>query len=754
MRARRKSKIRRPRPSYYFRLFQLLIILSCFIGIYLLWLDIQIRREFDGKKWSLPARVYASPVELYPGQAMTRSVLQDDLLALGYEPNGRLQQSGQFTLQPDSLSFVTRPVAFWAGEQESRSIRIEFQDQRIRAIRDLKSGDEISVTRLEPELIGKIYPQHNEDRILVHGDEIPDFLIHALLAVEDRRFYQHHGIDIRGLARALIANIRRGRISQGGSTLTQQLVKNFFLSPERTIWRKLNEMAMAVLLESHYSKSEILTAYINEIYLGQHGARSIHGFGTAAEYYFGRPLNELRNDQLALLVALVRGASYYNPRRHPDRARQRRDLVLDSMVKQGYLSSNEAKAAEARALDVAAKPTWTNARYPAFLDLVRRQLLRDYKMDDLRNEGLKIITTLNADMQKNAQRRAGLKLKQLERERGLPSGKLQMATVVLQIGTGDVLAVIGGRDTDMEGFNRALDARRQIGSLIKPLIYLAALSSPDKYNLLTRIDDKKVAIPQDDGTVWEPKNFDREEHGQVYLYEALEHSYNLASVRLGMQVGLDKVIDLLHKAGIKDDISKYPSLLLGSLGLTPLEVAQIYQTLANGGFQVPLNSISSVLDSNNKPLQRYGLEVNQAMDPDPIFLVDHILSAVVNDGTARSLKTTLADRLPLAGKTGTTNDLRDSWFAGFGDNLLAVTWLGYDNNRPTPFTGAAGALQVWSAVMKRIDIQPVKFIAPEDIRWLTRKHGWFSGRGCPDMEKVPYISNYEPQYRRACYSNE
>ena len=719
-----------------------------------MWLDIQIRREFDGKKWSLPARVYASPVELYPGQAMSRNVLRDDLLSLGYVPNGRLQQSGQFTLQPDSLSFVTRPVAFWAGEQVSRSIKVEFHDERIRAMRDLKSGEGISVTRLEPELIGKIYPQHNEDRILVHDDEIPEFLIHALLAVEDRRFYQHHGVDIRGLARALIANIRRGRISQGGSTLTQQLVKNFFLSPERTIWRKLNEMAMAVLLESHYSKSEILTAYVNEIYLGQHGARSIHGFGTAAEYYFGRPLNELRNDQLALLVALVRGASYYNPRRHPDRARKRRDLVLDSMVEQGYLSSDAAKTAKARSLNVAAKPTWTNARYPAFLDLVRRQLLRDYKMEDLRNEGLKIFTTLDADMQKNAQHRAGLKLKELERERGLPSGKLQMASVVLQIGTGDVLALIGGRDADMEGFNRALDARRPIGSLIKPLIYLAALSSPERFNLLTRIDDEKISIKQDDGTVWQPKNFDREEHGEVYLYEALKDSYNLASVRLGMQVGLDKVIDLLHKAGIKEDISSYPSLLLGSIGLTPLEVSQVYQTLANGGFQVPLNSISSVLDSNNKPLQRYGLEVNQAMAPAPVFLVDHILSAVVNDGTARSLKTSLADRLPLAGKTGTTNDLRDSWFAGFGDNLLAVTWLGYDNNQPTPFTGAAGALQVWSAIMKRIDIQPVNFIAPEDIRWLTRKHGWFSGRDCPDMEKVPYISNYEPQHRRTCYSNE
>jgi len=748
----RNNKNKRAKSVLYIRVFQLLIILICITGTYLLWLDIQIRHEFDGKKWSLPARVYASPIELYPGQPVNRNRLRDDLLSLGYHPSERLQQSGQFRLRDNSITFITRPVTFWVGEESSRSIIIEFQNDRIRSIRDLTSGENISVTRLEPELIGKIYPQHNEDRILVHGEEIPEFLIHALLAVEDRGFYRHHGIDIRGILRALITNIRHGRISQGGSTLTQQLVKNFFLSPERTIWRKLNEMAMAVLLECHYSKQEILTAYINEIYLGQHGARSIHGFGIAAEYYFGRPLNELRNDQLALLVALVRGASYYNPRKHPERARNRRDLVLDTMVDQDYLSNNDAQAAKARPLDIVARPSWTDARYPAFLDLVRRQLLRDYKMEDLRNEGLKIFTTLDAHIQKNVQARAVQRLSELEQARNLPHGKLQMAAVVLGIGTGDVLSVIGGRDMDMEGFNRAVDARRPIGSLIKPLIYLAALSAPDRYSLLSRIDDGKISISQSDGTTWEPKNFDREEHGEVYLIDALKNSYNLASVRLGMQVGLDEVISLLHKTGIHEEISKYPSLLLGSVELSPLEVSQIYQTIANGGFQVPLNSINAVLDSNNKPLQRYGLQVNQAMPPAPVFLLNHILSAVVEDGTARSLSSALADRLPLAGKTGTTNDLRDSWFAGFGDNLLAVTWLGYDDNYPTPFTGASGALQVWAAMMKNIAIQPVNFIAPEEISWLKRKHGLFSV-GCPDMEMVPYITNHEPQYRKTCYSD-
>ena len=730
---------------------QIVITLFCISGIYLLWLGGRIQKEFEGKKWSLPARVYASPIELYPGLPMTETALRENLSALGFVSNDRLQQSGQFKEQQNSITFNTRTFTYWTGKEEAKSLQIEFHDGQIGSILNLQTGIPDNIVRLEPELIGKIYPQHNEDRILMQSNEIPDFLIKALLAVEDHRFYQHHGLDFRGMARALYNNIRNAKVNQGGSTLTQQLIKNYFLTHKRTLWRKLNEMAMAVLLERHYSKEDILTAYCNEIYLGQHGARAIHGFGTAAEFYYGRPLAELSNDQLALLVALARGATYYDPRKHPGRAKRRRNLVLEDMVEQEYLSRRDADSAQQQTLGIIKKPSWTSAKYPAFMDLVRLQLLRDYSMADLQDAGLKIFTTLDTAIQNQAQSKAGKQLKVLQRRDNTSDNKLQMAAVIVRIGTGDVLALIGGSEADPGGFNRALDARRPIGSLIKPLIYLAALSIPAEFNLLTPLEDSKVSLTQANGSVWSPDNFDKTSHGTVYLYDALKHSYNLATVRLGLRVGLDKVIAKLHQAGVEQKLEKFPSLLLGTVELTPMEVAQMYQTLANGGFRSPLNSISAVLDNDNHPLQRYGLQVEQRLEPAPVFLVNQVLTEVVAGGTARSLQTTLGDKLPLAGKTGTTNDLRDSWFAGFGDNLLAVSWVGYDDNRPTRFTGATGALRLWAAMMRDSGIQPVNFIKPEDISWLTRHTGLLSGN-CPDLPALPFIANYKPDDSTGCYS--
>ncbi|MFQ5660495.1 MAG: penicillin-binding protein 1B [Gammaproteobacteria bacterium] len=715
-----------------------------------MWLDHHIQDKFEGRRWSLPARVYAGPLEIYPGLTLSISRLERELLSTGFVQHAHLNHSGQYRRSHHALEFVKRPFRFWDGKEQRASIHVSFDGDRISSMRDNRTGKPLSVVRLEPRLIGKIYPAHNEDRVLLSSDETPAFLLKTLVAVEDRSFYHHFGIDFRGILRALFMDIRQGGFSQGGSTLTQQLVKNYFLSPHRTFRRKFNEMIMAVLLELHYSKNEILSAYINEVYLGQHGARSIHGFGTAAEFYFGRPLNELRIEHIALLVGLVRGASYYNPRRHPQRALERRNLVLRLLHDQGYLSKEETTLAQSRPLGVTGKPTWGRAKYPAFLDLVRRQLLRDYKMKDLRNEGLRIFTTLEPDIQDTVEHIAGKKLRELEKRKGVKLNSLQMASVILRIGTGEVLAVIGGRDRQLDGFNRALDAKRPIGSLIKPAIYLTALSRPDRYNLLTLIDDTPVAVRQKDGALWQPRNYDRKPHGKVLLGDALKHSYNLASVRLGLDVGLDKVISTLHKTGIDAAIKAYPSLLLGSLELAPIEVAQMYQTLANGGFQVPVNTIRAVLDRYNRPVQRYGIEVRQTLDPVPVFLLDFLLTEVVRDGTARALNQSMRGRQPLAGKTGTTNDLRDSWYAGFGDELLAVTWMGRDDDQPTRFTGSSGALQLWSAMMNAIQLQPLQLRAPEGIKWLNilNKTG---GKHCPDQKAIPYNGSYESIALTDCF---
>ncbi|HKK16590.1 MAG TPA: transglycosylase domain-containing protein, partial [Gammaproteobacteria bacterium] len=559
-----------------------------------------------------------------------------------------------------------------------------------------------------------------------------------------RHFFSHHGIDPKGILRAAWANLRSGDVRQGGSTLTQQLVKNFFLTHERTLLRKFNEMIMALLLEWHYSKAEILATYINEIYLGQHGAQGIHGFGTAAEYYFSRPLSELKLEQLALLVALVRGASYYNPRKHPERATERRNLVIQQMYEQGYLEEEQAIEAQQAPLLISDSPGWSSAKYPAFLDLVNRQLARDYRHEDLQTEGLRIFTTLNPLYQETAIQAASSRLSRLEKSRGLKKNTIQVAGIITSVDTGEVLAMLGGRDNHSTGFNRALDAKRQVGSLIKPVIYLTALSKPERYNVLTALNDKSVSVKQNDGTVWKPDNYDGEIHGEVPMYLALEKSYNLATVRLGMEVGIAGFRKTLGKLGVNEHIPGYPSVYLGAIGLSPLQVTQMYQTLASEGFEIPLRTIREILDKNGNPLQRYPLDIRQMIDSRPVFLTNFLLTRVVQSGTARSLAARMPSYMPLAGKTGTTNDLRDSWFAGFGDNLLGVVWMGRDDNKPAGLTGSSGALQLWTDIMQTIKPQPLTLIPPDGVSMLAFKDGQRVAEGCPGAREYPFIDPYYP----------
>ncbi len=392
--------------------------------------------------------------------------------------------------------------------------------------------------RLEPALVGSIYPAHSEDRVLVRRAEIPDHLVQGLLAVEDRRFFEHAGVDIRGIARALLANLRAGETVQGGSTLTQQLVKNFILTPERSLSRKFNEAMMALIVEARYDKDEILEAYANEIFLGQEGARAIHGFGLAAYFYFNRPLRELRLHETALLVGLVKGASYYNPRRHPQRALQRRDLVIGQMQAQGFLTDQQAEAARQQPLGVSARGAAHGQRVPAFVDLVRRQLRRDYREEDLTSEGMRIFTTLDPWVQQQAAAVLGARLAKIEKSRGIGRGSLQGALIVAAAQNGEIQALIGDRDADYAGFNRALDAIRPIGSLVKPAVYLAALQRSEKYTLTSLIDDRPVDLKMPNGQRWQPQNYDRKVHGSVMLHEALARSLNLATVNLGLEVGL------------------------------------------------------------------------------------------------------------------------------------------------------------------------------------------------------------------------
>ncbi len=731
------------------RILQLLIITISFTAAYIIWLDYRIHTEFEGRKWTIPARVYGRPQDIYIGQNDANGVLDRVLRVNNYRNGPELSEPGQFRKSGAGYQIFLREFDYWDGHVAAERFEISIVSGTITAIRSIDSGMDAPVFRMEPELIGKIYPDHNEDRTLLTLDDVPVFLINALIAVEDRYFYSHFGLDFRGIARAFWINLIHAELSQGGSTLTQQLVKNFFLTQERTLSRKLNEVIMAVLLERRYSKDEILQAYLNEVYLGQNGTQGIHGFSGAAEFYFNEPLSELREDQLAMLAGLVRGASVYNPRRYPDRALSRRNLVVKRMVEEGYLDENVAAALRNQSLDVSTEPGGGGSKYPAFLDLAKRQLLVDYRADDLKNEGLRIFTTLDPSIQEKLDQAINKRVDSLESQRAIKPGTLESATVIVRPVKGEVVAISGSRNPLMSGFNHALDAKRPIGSLIKPFVYLTALSEPGRYNLLTLVDDETIHLKQVDGSLWQPDNYDKIAHGSVSLLEAMTHSYNLATIRTGMRVGMDKIIHTLRQAGATVTLNPYPSLLLGAVELSPLEVTQMYQTLANGGYRVTLNAILEVLDSEGKPLQRHQLDMVPALQPEYVFLVNYLMTRVMDLGTARQLTSNARLNTALAVKTGTTNESRDSWFAGFGDDLLTVTWLGRDDNRPTPFTGASGAMQIWADIMSATPFKPLNLFAPDPVSWTQDIHLRMEGR-CMSIGSIPYIGLFPVSNPLSC----
>lgn len=749
MAKRRKQRKKRSRRQSRFGFWFLsLIVFLALAAVYVAWLDREVRTEFEGKRWELPARVYARPLDLYSGADLGREDLRRELEALGYSRARSADVPGKYAVNGMRVSVHTRAFKFWDGEEPSRRLLVRFEGSRIAELSDV-SGNTVPLVRLQPQVIGKIYPEHHEDRILIRFEEAPTELIEALIATEDHNFYTHHGVDPYAIARAAWVNLRAGRIVQGGSTLTQQLVKNFYLTQERSWWRKINEGVMALLLEAHYSKQEILEAYLNEIYLGQEGGNSIHGFGLASEFYFRRPLSELTTDHLALLVGLVRGASYYNPRRYPERARDRRNLVLGLMVERGFLDTAKAGQLMQQPLNVSSVPGWTSDRYPAFVDLVRRQLHRDYNTEDLRNEGLRIFTTLDPVQQHIAQRSLDERLDQLEKQ-SERSRHLQGAAIVASVDTGEVTALVAQRGLAAFGFNRALDAERPIGSLIKPLVYLTALTQPEQYNVITPLSDSPVRLRQPNGREWVPRNYDRQVHGRVPLYQAMAHSYNLATINLGLDVGVDKVATTLKTVLPDEPVSPYPSLMLGAVELSPLDVTQIYQTIAGGGFRTPLKSIVAVLDRDGEPLSRYPLSVNQVLPADAIYLTTFLMTQVIERGTSRAASALLPSYMPLAGKTGTTNDLRDSWFAGFGSDKLAVVWIGRDDNKSTGLTGSSGALRVWIDLMKGLKPQPLTLAPPENVRWQKILNGHRTDAECPRASSFPFILPYLPEAYQPC----
>lgn len=728
-----------------------IVIGSLFAAAYVLQQDELVRKQFEGKRWALPARVFARPLELYVGKSLVPNDLHQELQLLNYTFVTHLVGTGQFKRNKNTFYIQTRGFQFAEDQEISRRIRIDIRNNKISKLTNTESNERLTLMRLEPVLIGNFYPRHNEDRVLVKLDDVTPLLARGLIAVEDKKYYEHFGVNIKSIVRAVLANVKAGRKVQGASTLTQQLVKNFFLSSEKSYKRKASEAVMAILLELHYSKNEILEAYLNEIYLGQNGKRSINGFGLASQFYFNKPMSELTIEQVALLIGLAKGPSVYNPRSRPKAAMERRNLVLDVMAREGVLDTKLVARLKTKPLGVTKNSPPSVSPFPAYLELVRRQLQRDYQEEDLRSEGLLIFTSMDPIVQIKAEKVLKKRVRKLERAKRIKKGKLNAAMVISNVQGAEIIAVVGGRDARFAGYNRAINASRQIGSLIKPAVYLAALESK-KFSLGTPIDGGPVTVRLSKTKTWKPKNYSGRDLGMVTFQKALLYSMNTPTVRIGITIGLDRVIDELHMLGIHREVAPNPALLLGAIQMTPMEVQQIYQTIAAGGTYTPLTAIRSVMDSYGKALRRYPLQVKQIASEKNIYLLTYVMNKITKEGTAKYLAKVLPAWKNAAGKTGTTNRNIDSWFAGFTGQHVVSVWVGRDDNKPTGLTGGDGALKVWADFIRAVQTKPFKPKRPRGLRFykVNKQSGLLHNPACGTAVILPFAVGSEPTKVHRC----
>ena len=744
--------------KFIWNIFWLLVLIAIVLGIlvgitYVVDLDKKVTEKFEGKRWELPARVFARPLEMYKGSLLNSDHLEQELTQLlHYRKVDEPKEIGEFKRKGNNFIIRTRGFQFADDIEPARVVKLSINRGRISKLENIGSHSPISVMRLEPSLIGNFYPKQNEDRVLVRLKDVPPMLIKGLLAVEDKRFYSHWGVNPKSIVRAMLANIKAGHTVQGGSTLTQQLVKNFYLSNEKSLKRKIKEAIMAMLLELHYSKDEILETYLNEIYLGQDGNRAIHGVGLASQFYFNRPIKEIKIHEIAMLIGLAKGASLYNPRRNPKEALKRRNIVLEKMAEGGAITQEQADEAKQMPLGVIkAKPSGVTP-FPAYLELVRKQLKRDYREEDLRSEGLLIFTSMDPIIQLTAESIVRHRVRRLERAQRIRRGRLNGAMVVSTIQGGEILAVVGGRDARYAGYNRAVDARRQIGSVVKPAVYLAALEHKHRFTLATRLSDGNVTVRLSRRKYWRPRNYDHRDRGTVLLYQALLLSRNTPTVRIGVKLGIDKVVDKLHALGLKSKIPEFPSIVLGALELSPLEVQQIYQTIAAGGQYSPLKTIRSVMNSQGEIVNRYPITVKQVASPAAAYLVGHVMHEITLKGTAKALSGMLPAYKKVAGKTGTTNNKRDSWFAGFSGEHVVTVWVGRDDNKTTNLTGGSGALKVWGDFMRVLPTKPYNPRRPSNVRWakIDKESGLRYNPACGSLVVLPFIKGSVPSRTRYC----
>ncbi len=674
------------------------------------------------------------------------TLLEDRLLALGYRRVSNVLGNGEFTASGDSIELVSRPFEFWDGLQAARSISIQFVGGKVKALVDRQSGRPVELLRLKPHLVGSLSQSAHQDRYLVRLEDMPQLLLETLLAVEDQRFVNHWGVDPWAILRAAWANIRAGRIVQGGSTLTQQLVKNVYGRDDRTYSRKFFEAATALVLEYRVEKREILEAYCNEVYLGQDGKRAIHGFGLGSQHLFGRPVSELNPNEIAQLIGMIKAPTSYNPWRRPDSAKDRRAVVLNVMKKRQLISELDYERYFGASLQLRAEKDRRKQAYSSFIDVVFKQLSDRLDAQDRKSGALSVFTTMDLEVQSAAELALSEELARIENRMNLPANSLEGAIVVLRPNTGEVVALVGSRNAYVGAFNRALSAHRPVGSLIKPFIYLSAFMNNRSWTLGTVVSDQPVTYKIKGSSDWSPENYDKEYLGKVTILDALAKSRNVPAVKVGMQVGFMRVADNLRELGANVKSPVYPSILLGSLELSPIEVARLYQVLANFGEQTELRTISAITADSRALGQTKKSKVLSRLPSGPTYLTLFGMQEVVNSGTGKALQNSFSPGLKLAGKTGTTDGFRDSWFVGMSGNLLGVVWVGRDDNRPTGLTGASGAMRVWTAMMERVNLQALDLRSDERISFveIDLETGLKATSACEHVLRVPYLPGSAP----------
>jgi len=737
---------------------------GCVVGAHLVRLDRVITARLEGQVFRVPSQVLSAPTILYPGLDWRRLELRDLLRRLGYRPlppaGGLVSMAvprGHVVWTDAAVRVHLRGFDHPQRPEPPRDILLRLEGRRIEGIRELPGGRTLGAVLLEPERVGAYYGPHREQRELLKLGELPRHLIDAVLAVEDQRFVQHHGIDLRRVVGAALANLRAGSIRQGGSTLTQQLAKNFFLTPERTFRRKLDEAAMALLMEARYSKEEILEAYLNEIYLGQRGSTAVHGVGEAARLYFGKSARELTPAESALIAAIIQSPNGLSPFREAEAARRRRDLVLALMHDQRRLGDASYQAALDEPLRLAARTAESReARY--FLDVLRRQLPEVYDTETLTSDGLRIYSTLDFRLQRLAAEALtegleGLEASHPRLRREDPAERLQGCLVALRPQTGEILALVGGRSYGVSQFDRCTQARRPPGSAFKPFVYIAALEprpSGPTITLASRLRDEPLRVETRTGP-WEPQNFDHVFHGEVGVREALEQSLNVATARLAQRVGVDAVADVARRLGVESRLPRVPSLALGVADVSPLEMARAYATIANGGVRPEVRTFQDLVDAEGRTVARRGIEFRRVVDRGTAWLATSLLQGVVERGTAFGVRRA-GVRGPVAGKTGTSDGERDAWFVGFTPELAVAVWVGFDEPQSLGLPSSRVAVPIWARFVRGATGGEVRgaFPPPPDVIRVEIEPttGALAKAGCPVREPEYFVLGTEPS--RVC----